>query len=150
MIRHLDGSPVWRFGHSPLVIDARKARAADSLGSPYDGVEIRLGVFNSDRCTGAEIDQFAQEWREFRGKMSYAENIDGWRYLGILYYLDADDREGPTAHDGRGVLTYFGKDGKESWASPEDDLRMVFSDGHWQIYVLVGSETAQEIAEGQN
>jgi len=71
---------------------------------------------------------------------------DGWIRIGQqVLYLFADDREhGKPAHGGRGVLTWYGPDGKQSWAPPEDDFRLIWDSESevWGLWVREGSESA--------
>lgn len=78
--------------------------------------------------------------------------MDEWVRIGQqVLYLDADDRlpDGQVGqldlpHDGRGVLTWYGPDGKESWAPPEDDFRLAWdADARvWGLWVRKGSDAA--------
>lgn len=71
-------------------------------------------------------------------------SMGGWRERGSqVLYFDADDRrpdqpgKRELPHDGRGVLTFYGEDGKESWAPPADDIRLIWDAGYkqWRLYV---------------
>lgn len=81
-------------------------------------------------------------------------DLTGWHQEGwAVLYLDADNRledglrdhRGPRAavgervlpYDGRGVMTYYGEDGKNSGQPPADDLRLVWNDEYkvWNLYV---------------
>ena len=77
------------------------------------------------------------------------EAPDGWLQIGTLLYLHAEESDKqPVPHDGREVLTYYDMNGsKESWAAPEDDIRIIF-DGEtheWAVFVRDSSPTADEL-----
>ena len=82
-------------------------------------------------------------------------SFDDWQERGWqVLYLDADDRipvepnripepgKRELPHDGRGVLTFYGEDGKESWAPPADDIRLVWRDEYkvWNLYIPAESD----------
>lgn len=75
--------------------------------------------------------------------------LEGWYQRGWqVLYLDADDRiageNGVTEpgkrelpHGGRGVLTFYDDDGKQSWAPPADDIRLIWNDQYkvWNLWI---------------